>query len=858
MQNTIFTTQKIENDIQRFAHQYPFQLDDFQKEAIEHLIEGESVLVTAPTGTGKTIVAEYAIWQALQDNKRVIYTTPLKALSNQKYQDFCRIYGGDRVGLMTGDIVEHRAASIVIMTTEVYRNILLEEDRAQHAHPERASSLQDVAFLIFDELHYLSDPQRGPVWEEAIICSPPHIQLVGLSATVSNAADLVDWISRVHGPISLVVHEQRAIPLEHYYLLDGQLRLVQDAQGQRVERFPQVGGEAKWQPGQRYPSSSRRWKAPASPSSTQQYEEREQKHQNGRVEFIDQSTQSRQTLRVAPSASQVLAALQERNLLPCLYFLPGRRLVEETALRTAEHCFTTPTEQQRIATQIAQWQEGLSPIDRQLPQVQHLAQLLPRGIGFHHAGLLPGLKMLVEQLFVQGYLRAVFATDTLALGVNMPARTVVVGSLSKFDGQQMRLLTPNEYRQLTGRAGRRGLDTRGAAVIPYSPWEPFEPSFARITGPQLPVTSSFEIRYNSVLNLWHPNEEEHVQDVCAASLNEYQRALSRQQREARRFERSASGRKSQKKQTRNTSRVRMTDLDYPNLSPRGDNELHGVLEVLRLFDFIGADDELTVKGQLLRQIFHPAGIILVELLMRGALTSCTPLELAEVCSWLIFERDRRLTNDFKLSKKLNALRENIWSITENIQTVEQELGLSLSPTMVADFHSLALSWANGMPLNTLVEHIDLAEGDVLMLLNQSIDLLKQVQAAVGSVLDNRVLWESTQRSSGQLRPSHRRRAEKRFIESHRVLTLLRPKLAQASASLLHGLVLQSRRLPSLALPDDGIGLEEGEEFSIVDEEQVYQEGLQANHFDDELDPVFVETNEGPVSTTSGQVEGQRL
>jgi superfamily II RNA helicase len=761
---------------------------------------------------------------------------------------------------MTGDIVEHRSASIVIMTTEVYRNMLLEEDRAQHVHPSRVSSLRDVAFLIFDELHYLSDPQRGPVWEEAIICSPPHIQLVGLSATVSNATDLVDWISRVHGPVSLVVHEQRAIPLEHYYLLDGELHLVQNAQGQRVERFPQVGGEAKWQSGQRHPSFAR--KAPGSSSSAWQNEERKQNHSTGGTERIHQQNESSvrsRKPRVAPSASEVLTTLQERNLLPCLYFLPGRRLVEETALQTAEHCFTMLEEQQSIAAQVAHWQESLPPVDRQLPQVQRLAQLLPLGIGFHHAGLLPGLKMLVEQLFVQGHLRAVFATDTLALGVNMPARTVVVGSLSKFDGQQMRLLTPNEYRQLTGRAGRRGLDTHGAAVIPYSPWEPFESSFAHITGPQLPVTSSFNIRYNSVLNLWHPDEEEHVQDVCAASLNEYQRALSRQQRKARRFERSASGKKSQKRQAQNSTVVRNNriDLDYPNLSARGDNELHGVLEVLRLFDFIGADDELTVKGQLLRQIFHPAGIILVELLMRGALTSCSPLELAEVCSWLVFERDRRLTNDFKVSKKLNALRDDVWSIAADIQTVEEQLGLSLSLTMVADFHSLALSWAKGMPLSILVQHIDLAEGDVLMLLNQSLDLLKQVQAAVGSVLDNRALWESAQRSLSQQRPAHRRKAEKRLAETHHILSALRPKLAQASTSLLHGLVLQSRRLPSLALPNTTTVLEEEPELSIISEQQVRQEALELQeiHSDDEADEDGVSEERILTFTTSGQVEG---
>src|ERR1700730_884115 len=233
--------------IQTFVERYPFPLDPFQLEAIAQLAQGQSVMVAAPTGTGKTIVAEYAIWLAQQRNQRVIYTTPLKALSNQKYRDLRDVYGFDAVGLVTGDIVEHSRASVVIMTTEVYRNILLEEggDRFTSDENPIPSSLADVGFVIFDELHYLSDVGRGPVWEEAIICSPKHVQLVGLSATVSNAEDLASWISRVHRPIALVVHEERAVPLEHYYFLDHKLHLVQDADGNRVERFPNVGGEAR-------------------------------------------------------------------------------------------------------------------------------------------------------------------------------------------------------------------------------------------------------------------------------------------------------------------------------------------------------------------------------------------------------------------------------------------------------------------------------------------------------------------------------------------------------------------------------------------------------------------------------------
>src|SRR5690348_12149686 len=236
-----------QENIQAFIARYPFPLDQFQLDAIAQLAEGQSVLVAAPTGTGKTLVAEYAIWLAQQRGQRVIYTTPLKALSNQKYRDLRELYGYDAVGLVTGDIVEHSKASIVIMTTEVYRNMLLEDGAERFADGERPTpaSLADVGYIVFDELHYLSDAGRGPVWEEAIICSPPTVQLVGLSATASNAEDLADWISRVHRPIALVVHTERAVPLEHYYFLDNTLHMVMDANGQRIEHFPDVGGEAR-------------------------------------------------------------------------------------------------------------------------------------------------------------------------------------------------------------------------------------------------------------------------------------------------------------------------------------------------------------------------------------------------------------------------------------------------------------------------------------------------------------------------------------------------------------------------------------------------------------------------------------
>src|SRR6266704_591392 len=630
--------------IQTFVERYPFPLDPFQLEAIAQLAQGQSVVVAAPTGTGKTLVAEFAIWLAQQRYQRVIYTTPLKALSNQKYRDLRDMYGFDTVGLVTGDIVEHSRASVVVMTTEVYRNMLLEEGGERFADSANAipSSLADVGFVVFDELHYLSDVGRGPVWEEAIICSPPHVQLVGLSATVSNADDLANWISRVHRPISLVVHEQRAVPLEHYYFLDNKLHLVQDAESNRVEHFPDIGGEAKLA-------------QMMGRNRANMYGEDDEEEEN---EFWDEQTTTvwssdekqkvkRPPQRKAPEPGEILTVLREADLLPCLYFLPGRRVVEEAAMSAALHLFTTPEEQALIKEEVGVWLEQLPKEDRNLQQVFALTELLPRGLAFHHAGLLPGLKVLVETLFARGHLRAVFATDTLALGINMPARSVVVGSLSKFDGQEMRLLTPNEYRQLTGRAGRRGMDVRGAAIIPYSPWEPFESSFQQITGELLPVTSSFIIRYNSVLNLWRPADIQHLRRICASSLREYQRYLLWEERELTRLEklemRYHKGKKETKKRakaiegaTQALERRRKSIGAYP-LSRAGAAELDGTIFALRALGYIGQNDRLTIKGRLLRSIFHPSGILIIELMMLGVLDDLSAGELAEVCSWFTFD-----------------------------------------------------------------------------------------------------------------------------------------------------------------------------------------------------------------------------
>jgi ATP-dependent RNA helicase HelY len=466
---------RVSDSIQRFAERYPFPLDLFQLQALQALDAGHSVLAAAPTGTGKTVLAEFGIHIAREQGLRVIYTAPIKALSNQKFRDW-RAEFGDAVGLLTGDVTENPGGSIMVMTTEVLRNMLLQSPHA----------LDEVACVVFDEVHFLADPDRGTTWEEAILYCPKHVQLICLSATVANAGEIASWISLVHRETVLVTHETRAVPLEHYYFLEGELHLLIDAIGRAAPPL-RVGGEA------RYPRPS----------------------------GVPRDARPREM----PRPRAVVQALGDAGMLPAIYFIFGRRACETAA----QDCGTLDLIGDRGARRarrdrIDAYLGLLAPEDRQLEQVQSLTKLLYHGIAFHHAGLLPLLKSLVEELFAAGLIGVVFATETLALGINMPARTVVIAEQTKFDGETRRPLLPNEYSQLVGRAGRRGLDPKGYAVTLYSPWVSCEEAMAIMTGDLLPIRSAFTPRYNTVASLWDGTvtARDRLVRLFASSLRQFQ------------------------------------------------------------------------------------------------------------------------------------------------------------------------------------------------------------------------------------------------------------------------------------------------------------------------------------------------
>jgi len=457
--------------LERFAAGYPFPLDAFQVKAIRALENGRSVLAAAPTGTGKTVLAEFGLFLAREQGLKAIYTAPIKALSNQKFRDWRQLYGDD-VGLLTGDVSENPTGSIMVMTTEVLRNMLLETPH----------SLDSVGCVIFDEVHFLADPERGTIWEESILYCPKHVQLVCLSATVPNAGEIATWISLVHRETSLVTHATRAVPIEHLYYLDGELHKLIDARGE-VSAPLKVGGENRVSGG------------------------------------------SRQRARDVPRPREVVQTLDELQMLPAIYFIFGRRACE----LAANDCIgldLVSTRDGRGARRetIQAYLQLLAPEDRMLEQVQSLVRLLQRGIAFHHAGLLPLLKSLVEELFAAGHVGAVFATETLALGINMPARSVVIAEQTKFDGESRRLLLPNEYSQLTGRAGRRGLDPKGYAVNLYSPWVSCAEAMEVMTADLLPIRSAFTPRYNTVAALWDGSRvaRDRLVRLFSSSLRQFQ------------------------------------------------------------------------------------------------------------------------------------------------------------------------------------------------------------------------------------------------------------------------------------------------------------------------------------------------
>ena len=466
---------------------FPFRLDRFQHEAIDALNQGHSVVVSAPTGSGKTLVGEYAIHRALAHGRKVFYTTPLKALSNQKLRDFRHQFGAANVGLLTGDLSLNREARVVVMTTEIFRNMLY----AEIDHPND-DPLADVEAVVLDECHYMNDSQRGTVWEESIIHCPSTIQLVALSATVANAGQLTDWIERVHGPTRLVHSDFRPVPLAFSFCSAKGLHPLLNDEGTALHPNAKV-----W----RAPKGNRR-KGPKTPRPPQP--------------------------EPAPLPF-VIAQLAERDMLPAIYFIFSRRGCDRGVRELGNACLVNPEEQARI-------RERLDAFVAATPEAVRdggHAEALLRGIASHHAGVLPAWKELVEALFQQGLIKVVFATETLAAGINMPARTTVISALSKRTERGHRPLMGSEFLQMAGRAGRRGLDSQGYVVTVQSRFEGVREAGQLALAPADPLVSQFTPSYGMVLNLLQRYSLAKARELVERSFGRYLATLDLADDEAR-------------------------------------------------------------------------------------------------------------------------------------------------------------------------------------------------------------------------------------------------------------------------------------------------------------------------------------
>ena len=448
---------------------FPFPLDDFQLQAVDALDAGKSVVVCAPTGSGKTLIGEYAIYRALDHGRRVFYTTPLKALSNQKLRDFREQFGPDNVGLLTGDTAINRDAPVVVMTTEIFRNMLYGTRIG-----EVGTSLQDVEAVVLDECHYMNDRQRGTVWEESIIYCPPEIQLLALSATVENSAQLTDWLSQVHGPTELIYSDFRPVPLDFHYCTEkGLFPLLDDSKKRMNPRLK-----------------------PKTPRGGAQ--------------------RGRRGRRDSVSIQYVVEQLQQRNMLPAIYFIFSRRGCDRAVADQDGLSLVTEAETALLKQKIDYFL-AWNPEAARAGQVEPLY----RGIAAHHAGILPAWKGLVEELFQAGLIKVVFATETLAAGINMPARTTVISSLSKRTDTGHRLLMASEFLQMSGRAGRRGMDERGYVVTVETPFEGAkEASYLATVGPD-PLVSQFTPSYGMVLNLLQTHSLDEARELIERSFGQY-------------------------------------------------------------------------------------------------------------------------------------------------------------------------------------------------------------------------------------------------------------------------------------------------------------------------------------------------
>ena len=607
-----------------------FTLDRFQEEAIEAIDNGHSVVVSAPTGSGKTLIADYIIDREIKRGSRVVYTAPIKALSNQKYKEFCNYFGVDKIGLLTGDVVRNPRAQIVIMTTEIYRNMVLIDE----------ASVSDVSYVIFDEIHYINDIERGHVWEESIIFSRPEVRFLCLSATIPNAEEFADWIESIKKHRVMVIkHTERPVPL-HKAFFDAELGITNLAGIKNAKETPH---------------HSDLWKMKG------------KKH-------------------LVPAPDHIKLIEEIRDKLPCLFFNFSRQSCQKRALDLSKRNFFGTDS--RIITVMREKLKDAPVEINSLKSTQILRETLPKGIGFHHAGLIPIMKDLVEELFSRGLIKVLYTTETFAVGINMPAKSVCFESLRKFDGVSFRFLNSKEFFQIAGRAGRRGIDKEGFVFVMVDRRDFDFGRMRYITSADIePLRSQFRLSVNTTLNLIKSHTPEETDEILIKSFYYYQKYGG--------MEKGAEG--NPIKKTFTNQKSRLEKMGYV----RG--------------------WELTEKGEFSSRIYTKE-LLMGEIFATSLYKSLDDYQLMLVLAAVVYE-PRERTEFHKVFDKHPAREiRKIFSVNEFVAKDKSFRHLEELTAMIFPCY-------DGKSIFEIIQNTSLLEGDVIRFFRQVLDIIGQLRSA---------------------------------------------------------------------------------------------------------------------------------
>ena len=743
----------------KFSEGFDFPLDEFQIESLHCVEDGNGLLVAAPTGAGKTVVGEFAAFLALEQGKKCFYTTPIKALSNQKVAEFVAKFGEDNVGLLTGDTNINSEAPILVMTTEVLRNMLY----------AGSSTLTNLQSVVMDEVHYLADKFRGAVWEEVLIHLMESVQVISLSATVSNAEEFGEWLGTVRGGTDVIVSEIRPIPLYQHVLIGNRL----------VDLFKEPG------------------KINPELLALERESMRKVKMPRHRRERFDESENKL-------SRPEIIETLDRQGLLPAITFIFSRAACDAAVKQCVfSGLRLTNTEERKLIVETAsRLNANLAQEDLDILGYDEWLDALERGIAAHHAGLLPSFKETVEDLFKRGLVKAVFATETLALGINMPAKTVILEKLTKWNGEAHVPITPGEYTQLTGRAGRRGIDTEGNAIVQWSPTIDSAMVAGLASTRTYPLRSSFTPTYNMAINLIHRFGRERARGSLESSFAQFQadRAVvglvrqikknegaiselmadvkchlgdfseyARMRSDIKEIERLLSKRDSRRtidqKQRRflesemeglrkglrkhpchacndRESHARIAERaerirrESEGLRGRVENRTHviaktfdRICDVLTHLKYIEGEKTLE-QGKILSKIYAESDLLLTETIKRGVLNNLSAQELVAVASAMIFQS--RTTENYAPKMPHNNVAQALVSIVaiwSELEELEERFGVKTQREPDFGFAFISYKWAQGNTLQSVLKGSDMSVGDFVRSTKQLIDLLTQIAGA---------------------------------------------------------------------------------------------------------------------------------